>query len=128
MVGCVDPDDLSARLFKVRITKNLAIYHDISIIQEIGEIWTAPSDVCLSRECVANNNVVETRNVKANTNTPCDPAPTCNADERLITVPAGVSPADECCPYYECFKGCWEVRTEGNGDVTYIPEMIQKIN
>ena len=122
MVGCVDPDDLSARLFKVR--KNDYYINSRFLFQTIGEVWNSPSDVCISRECISNNNIVETTPVKPNTSDPCDPAPTCAANERLITVEPDFS-AGECCPTYECFKGCWEVQTL-NGVDTYIKEIVQK--
>ena len=67
---------------------------------------------------------METTPVKPNTSDPCDPAPTCAANERLITVEPDFS-AGECCPTYECFKGCWEVQTL-NGVDTYIKEIVQK--
>ena len=67
---------------------------------------------------------METTPVKPNTSDPCDPAPTCAANERLITVEPDFS-AGECCPTYECYKGCWEVQTL-NGVDTYIKEIVQK--
>ena len=65
---------------------------------------------------------METTPVKPNTSDPCDPAPTCAANERLITVQPDSS-AGECCPTYQCFKGCWEVQTL-NGVDTYIQAIV----